>query len=135
MRTGRLVKSRSGMALIWFVASVSLILIAMTISLSSFYACGRVISAAKSTTAASSVAEGELERLRALPFAAVRSGRRAVPAELRRILPDGHGSVLVQSVEASLKEVTVTVQWTQDRERVRQVRLVTLISRELEGPQ
>jgi len=135
MRTGRPVRNRGGMTLIWFVASVSLILIAMTLSLSSFYACGRVILAAKSTTAASSVAEGELERLRALPFEAVRSGGLAVPAELARVLPDGHGDVLVQSVDASLKKVTVTVQWTQDRERVRRVRLVTLIARELEGPQ
>ncbi|MDO8589375.1 MAG: hypothetical protein Q7T82_20320 [Armatimonadota bacterium] len=114
-----------GTALISVIMSIVILMIALSMVTSVFFSASRLTRRAADFSAASNFAEGVLERVTAEPF------NRAQTAEIRNDLPKLPGAecfVAVRQLEDGLKEVTVSVSWTQEKQR-QKTTLSTLVAR------
>ena len=114
-----------GMALVSVIVAVAILTIALTMATSTFYSASRLTTHTAGLAVASNFAEGVLEKTISRRFDAIRS--HAVTADLPN-LPEPTCSVNATPRENGLKEVTVTLSWTEN-ERAREVRFSTLVAK------
>jgi hypothetical protein len=110
------------MALVMVIVSISILAIALAAAASAFMSASRLTKHAAYVTAASDLAESEMERARSLPFASIRTANVTTGPQN---LPQGKCTVAVASPEPGLKEITVTCSWV-ERKMLYQVRYSTL---------
>lgn len=101
--------SKRGVALVMVIVSIAMLAIALAAAASAFVSASRLTKHAAYVTAASNFAESEMERVRSLPFASIRTASVAGPAGL----PGAKCAVAVAVPEPGLKEITVTCSWVE----------------------
>ncbi|MCS6863039.1 MAG: hypothetical protein NZT92_22265 [Abditibacteriales bacterium] len=111
-------------------ATVALLLLAttMTLAITALASSLRAVRYAKELTLASHLADAEMERLRAQPFAALKNVKEQPlhPVGLRQ-LPNGQATLTIEELPPlRLKKITVTVRWQNPNAPPHQARLVTL---------
>ncbi len=100
----------------------------MTLAITALASSLRAVRYAKELTLASHIANSEIERLRAQPFASLKNVKEQPlqPVGLRR-LSNGQATLTIEDVRSlRLKKITVTVRWQNPNAPLHQARLVTL---------
>jgi len=115
---------KRGLALISVIVAVAILTCALTMAVSAFVSAARLTRHAANFTAASNFAEGVMERVKAEPFAGIKT------AEVRSglsTLPQAACTVNVKPAGDGLKEVAVACSWVEAGQR-REVRFSTLVA-------
>lgn len=116
--------SKRGMALVMVIVSIAILAIALAAAASAFVSASRLTKHAAYQTAASDLAESEMERARSLPFDSIRAAN--VTTGLQS-LPRGKCTVAVEVPEPGLKVITVTCSWVESK-TPNHVRFSTLVA-------
>lgn len=100
----------------------------MTFAVTALASSLRAVRYAKELTLANHLANSEMERLRAQPFASLKNVKEQLlhPAGLHQ-LSNGRATLTIEDVRSlHLKKITVTVRWQNPNAPPHQARLVTL---------